>query len=41
MNPSTEPAVVAAADPLESFLDREYSAGLVTHNDSVTKPKGG
>jgi len=40
MNPSTEPAVVAAADPLESFLDREYSAGFVTDIESVTIPKG-
>lgn len=40
MNPSTEPAVVSAADPLESFLDREYSAGFVTDIESVTIPKG-
>ncbi|TEA75316.1 Fe-S cluster assembly protein SufB [Allopusillimonas soli] len=40
MNPSTEPAVVSAADPLESFLDREYSAGFITDIESVTIPKG-
>ncbi|MYN12043.1 Fe-S cluster assembly protein SufB [Pusillimonas sp. TS35] len=40
MNPSTAPAVVSAADPLESFLDREYSAGFVTEIESITIPKG-
>ncbi|MFT0548159.1 Fe-S cluster assembly protein SufB [Allopusillimonas ginsengisoli] len=40
MNPSTEPAVVSAADPIESFLDREYSAGFVTDIESVTIAKG-
>ncbi|TEA70380.1 Fe-S cluster assembly protein SufB [Allopusillimonas ginsengisoli] len=40
MKPSTEPAVISAADPLESFLDREYSAGFVTDIESVTIPKG-
>src|SRR3546814_3723728 len=45
MNSLTEttvkPAVVKpAADPIESFLDREYSAGFVTEIESVTIPKG-
>src|SRR5690554_2128509 len=40
MNSLTEPAVIAADDPIESFLDREYSAGFVTDIESVTIPKG-
>ena len=28
MNSITEPTVKPAADPIESFLDREYSAGF-------------
>ncbi|NYT36856.1 Fe-S cluster assembly protein SufB [Pusillimonas soli] len=31
---------MSAADPLESFLDREYSAGFITDIESVTIPKG-
>src|SRR5690606_1673522 len=30
----------ASNDPIESFLDREYSAGFVTDIESVTIPKG-
>src|SRR3546814_4225854 len=39
--PTVKPAVVTpAADPIESFRDREYSAGFVTEIESVTIPKG-
>ena len=37
MNSLTEPA---GNDPIESFLDREYSAGFVTDIESGTIPKG-
>src|SRR5690554_888372 len=40
MNSLTEAALTAASDPIESFLDREYSAGFVTDIESVTIPKG-
>src|SRR5690606_21662126 len=40
MNSLTAPTVKSAADPIESFLDREYSAGFVTEIESITIPKG-
>src|SRR3546814_9306421 len=41
VTPRAQPGVVPqAADPIESFLDREYSAGFVTEIESVTIPKG-
>lgn len=36
---SSQPEITAN-DPIESFLDREYSAGFVTNIESVTIPKG-
>ena len=40
VTPRVEPGVTSRVDPIESFLDREYSAGFVTEIESVTIPKG-